>query len=153
MSCPCCGDGEIRTRDTVSRIHTFQACSFNHSDTSPFFEECKNTVSKSMCRIIFDPNNRTAWRISISTLKSSTHTSAGFSIFLAPTLFLKLRYGMHKFQNIPSATAFFLKYTCSIRHYACLSFGLNLWFDRYRKNYLSGYGLCKQKTFENKGIQ
>ena len=29
------GDGEIRTRDTVSRIHTFQACSFNHSDTSP----------------------------------------------------------------------------------------------------------------------
>jgi hypothetical protein len=32
----CCGDGEIRTRDTVSRIHTFQACSFNHSDTSPF---------------------------------------------------------------------------------------------------------------------
>ncbi len=24
----------IRTRDTVSRIHTFQACSFNHSDTS-----------------------------------------------------------------------------------------------------------------------
>ena len=29
------GDGEIRTRDTVSRIHTFQACSFNRSDTSP----------------------------------------------------------------------------------------------------------------------
>jgi hypothetical protein len=29
------GDGEIRTLDTVSRIHTFQACSFNHSDTSP----------------------------------------------------------------------------------------------------------------------
>lgn len=29
------GDGEIRTRDTVSHIHTFQACSFNHSDTSP----------------------------------------------------------------------------------------------------------------------
>ena len=35
-----CGDGEIRTRDTVSRIHTFQACSFNHSDTSPW--GCKN---------------------------------------------------------------------------------------------------------------
>ena len=32
-----CGDGEIRTRDTVSRIHTFQACSFSHSDTSPFY--------------------------------------------------------------------------------------------------------------------
>jgi site-specific DNA recombinase len=25
---------EIRTLDTVTRIHTFQACSFNHSDTS-----------------------------------------------------------------------------------------------------------------------
>ena len=29
------GDYEIRTHDTVSRIHTFQACSFNHSDKSP----------------------------------------------------------------------------------------------------------------------
>ena len=27
---------EIRTLDTVTRIHTFQACSFNHSDTSLF---------------------------------------------------------------------------------------------------------------------
>ncbi len=27
---------EIRTLDTVARIHTFQACSFNHSDTSLF---------------------------------------------------------------------------------------------------------------------
>ena len=30
-----CGERGIRTPDTVSRIHTFQACSFNHSDTSP----------------------------------------------------------------------------------------------------------------------
>jgi hypothetical protein len=30
-----CGEGGIRTRDSVSTIHTFQACSFNHSDTSP----------------------------------------------------------------------------------------------------------------------
>src|SRR6185312_8514266 len=30
-----CGEGGIRTRDTLSSIHTFQACSFNHSDTSP----------------------------------------------------------------------------------------------------------------------
>jgi hypothetical protein len=29
------GESGIRTRDTVSGIHTFQACSFNHSDTSP----------------------------------------------------------------------------------------------------------------------
>ena len=30
------GEGGIRTLDTgISRIHTFQACSFNHSDTSP----------------------------------------------------------------------------------------------------------------------
>ncbi len=31
---------EIRTLDTVARIHTFQACSFNHSDTS-LFVGCK----------------------------------------------------------------------------------------------------------------
>src|ERR1044071_580960 len=30
-----CGEGGIRTRDTLSGIHTFQACSFNRSDTSP----------------------------------------------------------------------------------------------------------------------
>src|SRR5579872_3535435 len=29
------GESGIRTRDTLSSIHTFQACSFNHSDTSP----------------------------------------------------------------------------------------------------------------------
>ena len=31
------GESGIRTRETVSRLHTFQACSFNHSDTSPYF--------------------------------------------------------------------------------------------------------------------
>lgn len=30
------GEGEIRTLDTVSCIHTFQACSLSHSDTSPY---------------------------------------------------------------------------------------------------------------------
>ncbi|WP_207968173.1 hypothetical protein, partial [Yersinia pseudotuberculosis] len=25
----------VRTLDTLTRIHTFQACSFSHSDTSP----------------------------------------------------------------------------------------------------------------------
>ena len=30
------GEGGIRTREAgISRLHTFQACSFNHSDTSP----------------------------------------------------------------------------------------------------------------------
>ena len=29
------GESGIRTRDTFSRIHTFQACAFNHSATSP----------------------------------------------------------------------------------------------------------------------
>ncbi len=29
------GQGGIRTRDTVPRIHTFQACAFNHSATCP----------------------------------------------------------------------------------------------------------------------
>ena len=32
------GEGGIRTRDTVARIQTFQACSFDHSDTSPWFQ-------------------------------------------------------------------------------------------------------------------
>ena len=32
-----CREEGIRTLDTVGRIHTFQACSFNHSDTSLFF--------------------------------------------------------------------------------------------------------------------
>ena len=32
-----CREEGIRTLDTVARIHTFQACSFNHSDTSLFF--------------------------------------------------------------------------------------------------------------------
>jgi hypothetical protein len=39
------GEGGIRTRDRVSPIHTFQACSFNHSDTSPKFKGGKNTIS------------------------------------------------------------------------------------------------------------
>jgi hypothetical protein len=30
------GGGGIRTRDTVSRIHTFQACAFSRSATPPF---------------------------------------------------------------------------------------------------------------------
>jgi hypothetical protein len=30
------GEKGIRTLGTVSRTHAFQACSFNHSDISPF---------------------------------------------------------------------------------------------------------------------
>ena len=29
------GEGGIRTLETVSRLHAFQACAFNHSATSP----------------------------------------------------------------------------------------------------------------------
>ena len=37
--CKTGGEGGIRTRETgISRLHTFQACSFNHSDTSPQLE-------------------------------------------------------------------------------------------------------------------
>ncbi|GEM_PF-2067237 len=31
----CGGDGGIRTHDRVTPIHTFQACAFDHSATSP----------------------------------------------------------------------------------------------------------------------
>src|ERR1700748_426982 len=50
-----CGEGGIRTRDTLSSIHTFQACSFHHSDTSPvpFFRGCKSTISPPSFRIFF----------------------------------------------------------------------------------------------------
>ena len=33
----CGGERGIRTLETVSHLHTFQACAFNHSATSPFF--------------------------------------------------------------------------------------------------------------------
>lgn len=39
MFAECGGEGEIRTLDTVSCIHTFQACSLSHSDTSPYLDK------------------------------------------------------------------------------------------------------------------
>ena len=63
-----CGEGGIRTHGTLSRTHTFQACQFSHSCTSPgliryppflpaaamaripiydFFEFCKNRGGRS----------------------------------------------------------------------------------------------------------
>ena len=39
MYIECGGEGEIRTLDTVSCIHTFQACSLSHSDTSPYLDK------------------------------------------------------------------------------------------------------------------
>src|SRR5487761_61458 len=38
------GESGIRTRDTFYRIHTFQACSFNHSDTSPLVPATTRTT-------------------------------------------------------------------------------------------------------------
>lgn len=34
------GQRGIRTLDTVSRIHAFQACAFNHSATCPWSKGC-----------------------------------------------------------------------------------------------------------------
>ncbi|CAN0504423.1 unnamed protein product, partial [Discosporangium mesarthrocarpum] len=31
----CGGEGGIRTHETVTRLHAFQACAFDHSATSP----------------------------------------------------------------------------------------------------------------------
>lgn len=44
------GESGIRTRDTVSRIHTFQACAFNHSATSPFYLFLRRKTDKQMHR-------------------------------------------------------------------------------------------------------
>ena len=38
------GEGEIRTLDTISCIHTFQACSLSHSDTSPYLVKLIQSV-------------------------------------------------------------------------------------------------------------
>lgn len=39
-----CREEGIRTLDTVTRILPFQGSSFNHSDTSLCFEDCKNRL-------------------------------------------------------------------------------------------------------------
>ena len=33
------GETGIRTLETVSRLHAFQACAFDHSATSPFYKQ------------------------------------------------------------------------------------------------------------------
>ena len=40
------GEGGVRTLDTLSRIHTFQACSFSHSDTSPYFSVANSSLQR-----------------------------------------------------------------------------------------------------------
>src|ERR1700733_7114954 len=45
------GEGEIRTRETLSRPHAFQACAFNHSATSP----SKNLLSNKKFAIQIHP--------------------------------------------------------------------------------------------------
>jgi hypothetical protein len=50
------GGSGIRTRDTVSRIHTFQACAFNRSATPPYlalYPHLGNRVSR--VRLAFPP--------------------------------------------------------------------------------------------------
>ena len=54
------GETGIRTLETVSRLHTFQACAFDHSATSPFFQyftyfyqSCKTTETRLFIRPFF----------------------------------------------------------------------------------------------------
>lgn len=42
------GERGIRTLDTRKRIHTFQACSLSHSDTSPFGRD--NNEKNEICQ-------------------------------------------------------------------------------------------------------
>jgi hypothetical protein len=42
------GGGEIRTHETFSRLHAFQACSIGHSDTPPKKSDHHNTTYKSL---------------------------------------------------------------------------------------------------------
>ena len=43
------GERGIRTLDTRKRIHTFQACSLSHSDTSPFGRD--NNEKNEICQV------------------------------------------------------------------------------------------------------
>ena len=56
--CESGGEEEIRTLDTVSRIHTFQACSFNHSDTSPDLDVLAFTPSRRANVVECFPNGK-----------------------------------------------------------------------------------------------
>ena len=46
------GEGGIRTRGKVTPTHAFQACSFNHSDTSPFQKpvDCMSAAAEPQVR-------------------------------------------------------------------------------------------------------
>ena len=63
------GEGGIRTRDSVSTIHTFQACSFNHSDTSPFC--AKKSGRKNKPSTPYAANNFNAFEV-VTDATSST---------------------------------------------------------------------------------
>ena len=39
-----CGEEGIRTPETVSRLHAFQACALSHSATSPISSKSKKLV-------------------------------------------------------------------------------------------------------------
>ena len=43
------GERGIRTLDTRKRIHTFQACSLSHSDTSPLRRD--DNQKKQLCQV------------------------------------------------------------------------------------------------------
>src|SRR6516164_8088237 len=44
------GEGGIRTHDTVSRIHAFQACALSHSATSPLWKKSTSQYSDGVSR-------------------------------------------------------------------------------------------------------
>ncbi len=51
------GEGGIRTLDTLSSTHAFQACAFNHSATSPAgSENILSNLSAAQSRFIFKRN-------------------------------------------------------------------------------------------------
>ncbi len=72
-----CGDEGIRTLDRVSPIHTFQACSFNHSDTSPFLLIIQKLVftTHTFSRCIGTPSTT---RTTLHFLMDGKNTVSGF---------------------------------------------------------------------------
>ena len=70
------GEGGVRTLDTLSRIHTFQACSFSHSDTSPYCRRQRFALSTGANVGETDSSVNTL----VSTLRSFSQTCSNLLI-------------------------------------------------------------------------
>jgi hypothetical protein len=94
------GDGEIRTLDTVSHIHTFQACSFSHSDTSPLLFQIStpiHTFSRSITGLLQPPGH-------VSFIISNQYPHSHFLPFYNGTPSATRTRLLYYFKSVPPFT-------------------------------------------------